>query len=129
MWSSVGCHFVDMQTSILYMKGIRGLLCSTSMSEQQEEQAMDVNPPPDPNVLQVGEAVTSGEGAKGGEPPKSPTKNFRYFWVEKVDNSYAKPTRTARSISQADIELGVGVPKKRENRSTTPHKVSTFAII
>ena len=56
------------------MKGIKGLLCSTNMSEQhKQEQAMDVNPPPppDPNLLQAGEA--SGEGEN---PLKSPTKNY-----------------------------------------------------
>ena len=91
------------------------------MSEQHEqEQAMDVNPPPppDPNLLQAGEA--SGEGAN---PPKSPTKNYRFYWVEKLDNSYATRTPTARNISYVDNQLGVGVPRKR--KTIDPHHLIT----
>ena len=98
------------------MKGIKGLLCSTNMSEQDQEQAMDVNPPPHPNLLQAGQAGTSGEGEN---PRKSPTKNYRFYWAEKLDNSYATKTPTARKISILDNQLGIGVPRKR--KTIDPH--------
>ena len=77
---------------------------------------MEVNipQPAKPAVLTVPISVPAGEPGPSGEPPKSPTKNYKYYWIEKVDNKYAPPVRTARGISAADQELRIGALKKRK---------------
>ena len=86
--------------------------------EQMEVNSnpVEVNPNPDHLQLPAGQAGPSTSGVS--EAPKSPTKNFKYFWVEKVDNRYAKPTHNARNISEMDLQLGIGVPRKRKKIDT-----------
>ena len=57
--------------------------------KEEEEEAMDPNIPYEqmevnPDYLQnpVGEPGTSAN-TSGSEPPKSQTKNYKYFWIEK----------------------------------------------
>ena len=107
------------------MKCLKKLFRMQRKKQQEEmevpppttEEQMEVNPNPvevNPDRLQVpaGQAGPSTNGVS--EAPKSPTKNFKYFWVEKVDNQYAKPTHNARNISETDLQLGIGVPRKRK---------------
>ena len=75
------------------------------------EEQMEVNPNSHCLQLPAGQAGPSTSSV--GEAPKSPTKNFKYFWVEKVDNQYAKLTHNARNISEMDLQLGVGALRKR----------------
>ena len=81
------------------------------------EEQIEVNPNSHRLQLPAGQAGPSTSGVS--EAPKSPTKNFKYFWVKKVDNRYAKPTHNARNISEMDLQLGVGALRKR--KKIDPH--------
>ena len=96
--------------------------------EKQEQEEIEVPPPtpeeqmvvnPNPHRLQLPASQAGPSTSSVGEAPKSPTKNFKYFWVEKVDNWYAKLTHNARNISETDLQLGVGAPRKR--KKIDPH--------
>ena len=81
---------------------------------EQEETFMDTGPlQPDPNLLTV-PTLQPGTSRQGLAAPTSPTKNFKFYWVEKLDNSYSAPILGARSIPKAVHPLGVGAPKKRK---------------
>ena len=74
------------------------------------EEQMEVNP----HHLQVPAGDAGPSTSSATQAPKSPIKNFKYFWVEKVDNRYAKLTKNARNISDSDLLMGVGALKKRK---------------
>ena len=86
------------------------------MSHEEEQEDMEVNipQPAKPALLTVPMNVQAAVPGSSGDAPRSPTKNYKYYWIEKVDNKYAPPSRTARPISPADQELGIGGPKKRK---------------
>ena len=101
------------------MKRLRRPFKATRMAEHGEQELMevavsDLAPDPDLTLLRV----PTPQPGTSPQAPKSLTKNYKFYWVEKVDNSYSPPTQTARSIPQSVHALGVGAAKKRKRMET-----------